>query len=73
MNKYYVSILLLSAIHFAVQYADERQVSVFLGIVAAVADDEFVKVKTKSGNAVIINESEWNILIGAMKIAMNSK
>lgn len=39
----------------------------------AVADDEFVKVKTKSGNAVIISESEWNILIGAMKIAMNSK
>ena len=42
-------------------------------LTGAVADDEFVKVKTKSGNAVIINESEWNILIGAMKIAMNSK
>ncbi len=42
-------------------------------LTGAVVDDEFVKVKTKSGNAVIINESEWNILIGAMKIAMNSK
>ena len=42
-------------------------------LTGAVADDEFVKVKTKSGNAVIINEAEWNILIGAMKIAMNSK
>lgn len=42
-------------------------------LTGAVADDEFVKVKTKSGNAVIINESEWNILIGAMKTAMNSK
>ena len=42
-------------------------------LTGAVADDEFVNVKTKSGNAVIINESEWNILLGAMKIAMNSK
>ena len=38
----------------------------------AVVDDEFVKVETDSGTAVIINEGEWNILIGAMQMLMSA-
>lgn len=34
---------------------------------AAVKDDEFLKIRTKAGNAVLISEAEWNILVDAMK------
>lgn len=31
--------------------------------VQAVRDDEFLKIRTKAGNAVLISEDEWNIFI----------
>ena len=41
----------------------------------AVSNDDFVKIKTKAGNAVLISESEWNILIDALKsvLALSAK
>lgn len=36
-------------------------------IIGAAANDDFVKIKTPKGTAVLISESEWNILIEAMK------
>lgn len=37
---------------------------------AAVKDDEFLKIRTRSGNAVLISEAEWNILVDAMKTVL---
>ena len=34
---------------------------------AAVEDDEFLKIKTRSGNAILINEAEWIIMVQAFK------
>lgn len=39
---------------------------------AAVKDDEFLKIKTRVGNAVLINEAEWNIMVDAMKAVLQS-
>lgn len=36
-------------------------------VIGAAANDDFVRIKTPEGTAVIISESEWNILIEAMK------
>ncbi len=33
----------------------------------AVAQDNFVKIKTSVGNAVLISEAEWNVLTEALK------
>lgn len=30
--------------------------------------DDFVKIKTESGNAMLITEDEWNLLISALKL-----
>lgn len=30
--------------------------------------EDFVKIKTESGNAVLITEDEWNFLIEALKL-----
>ena len=38
-------------------------------LIGAVANDDFVKIHTKAGNAVLISEAEWNIVIGAFKLA----
>lgn len=34
----------------------------------AVALDDYVKIKTENGNAVLITENEWNFLIEAIKL-----
>ncbi len=39
-------------------------------LVGAVANDDFVKIKTRVGNAVLISEAEWNIMVDALKVAM---
>ena len=39
---------------------------------AAVEDDEFLKIKTRSGNAILINEAEWNIMVEAIKFVLQS-
>jgi len=41
-------------------------------LVGAVADDDFVKIKTAVGNAVLISEAEWNILCEAMQAVLTS-
>ncbi len=41
-------------------------------LVGAVADDDFVKIKTSVGNAILINEAEWNILCEAMQAVLTS-
>lgn len=39
---------------------------------AAVKNDEFLKIRTRAGNAVLISEDEWNILVDAMKVVLQS-
>ena len=39
-------------------------------LIGAVANDDFVTIKTKAGNAVLISEAEWNILVDAMKTVL---
>lgn len=39
-------------------------------LIGAVVNDDFVKIKTKAGNAVLISEAEWNILVDAMKTVL---
>lgn len=39
-------------------------------LIGAVTNDDFVKIKTKAGNAVLISEAEWNILVDAMKTVL---
>lgn len=41
-------------------------------LIGAVVDDDFVKIKTSVGNAVLISEAEWNILCEAMQIVLTS-
>lgn len=36
-------------------------------VIGAVVDDDFVRIKTSKGNAVLISEAEWDILVDAMK------
>lgn len=38
--------------------------------VGAAINDDFLTIKTDGGNAVLINEDEWNILRDAFKIAI---
>ena len=35
-------------------------------------NDEFLKIRTKYGNAVLISEDEWNILTDALRVVLNS-
>ena len=39
---------------------------------SAVEYDEFLKIKTRSGNAILINEAEWNIMVDAIKAVLQS-
>ena len=41
----------------------------------AAANDDYVKIITKAGNAILISESEWNILIDALNtlLALSQK
>ena len=42
-------------------------------LINAVANDDFVKIQTNAGNAVLISEAEWNILIDAMRTVLTAK
>ena len=42
-------------------------------LTAAVANDDFVKIQTNAGNAVLISEAEWSILIDAMRTVLTAK
>ena len=35
-------------------------------------NDEFLKIRTKHGNAVLISEDEWNILTDALRVVLSS-
>lgn len=37
-------------------------------LIGAAVNDEFVKIKTSAGTAVLISEAEWNVLVGALNI-----
>ena len=39
-------------------------------LIGAVADDDFVKIKTRAGNAILISEAEWNILRDALQMVL---
>lgn len=39
----------------------------------AAVNDDFVKIKTSAGNAVLISEAEWNIMVEAMKHVLCAK
>lgn len=34
----------------------------------AILNDDFVKIRTNAGNAVLISEAEWNILVDGLKV-----
>jgi len=42
-------------------------------LIGAVANDDFVKIKTCAGNAVLVSEAEWNIMVDAFKAVMHAK
>ena len=39
--------------------------------VGAIVNDDFLMIKTTCGNAVLISENEWRILIDVFKIMIN--
>lgn len=39
-------------------------------LIDAATGMEFVTIKTRAGNAVLISEDEWNILVDALKLAV---
>lgn len=40
-------------------------------LASAAENDDFLKIKTTAGNAVLISEAEWNILTDAMRVVFN--
>jgi len=42
-------------------------------LIGAAVNDDFVKIKTRTGNAVLISESEWNILLDAFREAIHAE
>lgn len=42
-------------------------------LLGAAVNDDFVKVRSKAGNAVIISEAEWNIMRDAFKTLLNAE
>lgn len=36
-------------------------------VLGAIVNDDFVKIKASEGNAVLISEAEWDMLVDAMK------
>lgn len=53
----------------------ERTLNEFLSdaenlTIGAIVNDDFLTIKTDSGNAVLISEDEWNILIDAFKMVI---
>lgn len=41
-------------------------------LASAVANGDFLKIKTTAGNAVLISEAEWNILTDALRVVLHS-
>lgn len=41
-------------------------------VIGAIVNDDFVKISTARGNAVLISEAEWNILVDAFKMVVQS-
>lgn len=41
-------------------------------LISAATGMEFVTIKTRAGNAVLISEDEWNILLDALKLAVQT-
>lgn len=39
--------------------------------IGAIVNDDFLMIKTTHGNAMLISENEWRILIDAFKIMIN--
>lgn len=39
-------------------------------VIGAIVNDDFVKISTARGNAVLISEAEWNILVDAFKMVV---
>ena len=42
-------------------------------LIGAVSHDDFVKIHTSAGNAVLISEAEWNILVEAFKTVIGGE
>lgn len=42
-------------------------------LLGAAVNDDFVKVRSKAGNAVIISEAEWNVYRDALKAVLAAK
>lgn len=40
-------------------------------VIGAITNDDFVKIKTNNGNAVLISEAEWNILRDVVQTALH--
>lgn len=38
----------------------------------AIAYDDFLKIRTAYGNAILISEAEWNIHVDAMRLVLTS-
>lgn len=41
-------------------------------LIGSVANDDFVRIKTIAGNAVLISEAEWDILRDALKTVLHT-
>jgi len=53
--------------------ADEAERTIFSCLENAAVDEQFYSVETKNGNAVIISETEWNIMCDALGMVLNAK
>ncbi|MDY3984832.1 hypothetical protein [Dysosmobacter sp.] len=42
-------------------------------LIGAAANDDFVKINTSAGTAVLISEAEWNILVEAFKTVIGGE
>ena len=42
-------------------------------LIGAVSNDDFVKIHTSAGNAVLISEAEWNILVEALETVIGGE
>ena len=42
-------------------------------LLGAAVNDDFVKVRGRNGNAVIVSEAEWNIMLDALKMLFSAE
>jgi len=55
----------------------EKTISEFMAdaekfTLSAIENDDFVKIRTRDGNAVLISEAEWNILRDSLPLVLNA-